>query len=296
MPDDTDSRPRKTKLEKIAELEAKLKASEEENRLLQREVHRLKGGGSSHPNPFSERRQEVDPNDVDKMKTALKSLKRVTVKQEMILQSMRESANERRKQLQEKDGKIARLKQQLRSMEKSMRSLEKGDSVDSLQRRIRDLEARCFDEKQKNADLSFALEQTESKARHLEKKMVMQQKNFSTSMRSISSNSSETESNISRMKQELAKKSSRIVSLEYELEATKDELLEIRRQSAGNGSNPSLYSSFQGSFQASFSIGEDGFPTAPPMGADPFKTDPFLSIRDDENLFSSSEEESDYDD
>ena len=122
---------------------------------------------------------------------------------------------------------------------------------------------------------------------------MQQSSAMNVSSRSLSSVA--TESDLSRMKQELAKKSSRIVSLEYELETTKDELLEVRRHASGNGSQPSLYNSFQNSFQASFTIGEDGFPTAPPIGADPFKTDPFLYAGDDDNLFS-SDEESDFED
>lgn len=301
MPDETLLRPRKTKLEKIVELEARLKQSEEENRLLRKEMNKIKSG-SSHIDPFSDTKQDVDSMDVERMKTVLKSLKRVTVKQEMMMQSMRESANDRRKQLHEKDEKITRLKQQLRSMEKSIKSMEKAEPGASLQRRIRDLESKYFDEKHKNSDLRHNLEQVECKARHLEKKMVVHEKNFSTSSRSIASGSSDNDSNMMpRLKQELAKKSSRIVALEYELETTKDELLELRHQNTGNSSNPSLCNSFQNSFHnsfhASFTVGEDGFPTAPPIGSDPFMaTDPFLSMRDDDNPFSSSGEDSEYED
>ena len=301
MPDET-APPRKTKLEKIAELEARLKLSEEENRLLRKEVLKLKGGSVSQPNQQSDcKQQAVDPADVEKMKMALRALKRVTVKQEHMLQSMREKANSRRDELVEKDDKIAKLKHQLKSMDKSVRSMEKGDSVDNLRRRIRDLEGRCYDEKQKK-------ENAESKSRHLEKKIaVQQQRSLSSHGASVSSGSSDNDSNIARMKQELAKKSSRIVSLEYELEGAKEELLELRRQADGNISSPSLCSSFQGSFQnsfhtsfqnsfqASFTLGEDGFPSAPPMGSDPFNTDPFLGMRNDDNLFSSSDDESDSD-
>eukprot|EP00977_Amphora_coffeiformis_P019502 scaffold7314_cov140-Amphora_coffeaeformis.AAC.1 len=293
----SEERPRKTKLEKIAELESDLKLLKEENRLHKKEIKNLKGLGNNKTlaNPYEDRIPDSD--DVEKMKTALKSLKRVTVKQEMSLQSMRESANDRRRQLVEKDERILKLKQQLRSMEKTMKSMQRGESNEDLHERIRDLEMKYFDARQKNADLRQRAEKSEAMAKHLEKKMSTQQTPFNSSTPSTSSDASD--SDLTRIKQQLAKKSSRIVSLEYELETTKEELEDLRRQTGNNnGSFGSLQSSFQSSFQGSFTLGDDGFPCAPPMGADPFKpTDPFYGSANDDNLFASSgDEESEFDD
>ena len=102
---------------------ARLKVSEEENRLLQKQLQKQRQGGATSFN--NDKSSNMDPASIEKMKTALKSLKRVTVKQEMILQTMRESASDRRQQVQEKDVMIARLKHQLRSMDKSMKATVK---------------------------------------------------------------------------------------------------------------------------------------------------------------------------
>lgn len=292
-----EERLRKTKLEKIAELEADLRLFKEENRLLRKGIINQKGEG--HVNDVDKTDgQAPDTEDVERMKTALKSLKRVTVKQELSLQSMRESANDRRKQLQEKDEKISKLKQQLRSMKKTMKSMQRGESNDDLHGRIQELETKYFDEKRKSSNLRQQAEKSDAKVKHLEEKISIQQVPFNTSSRSLSSNTSN--SDLSRIKQELAKKSSRLVSLEYELETTKEELADLRRQTANNnnnGSDTSLQSSFQSSFQASFVLGDDGFPAAPPMGADPFESsDPFFGSTDDDNLFASSDEESEFED
>ena len=204
---------------------------------------------------------------------------------------MRESANDRRGQLVEKDEKILKLRLQLRSMEKTMKDMQRGESNEDLYERLQQLEMKYFDEKQKNSELRQKIEKSESRAKHLEMKISMQQATCNSSTPRVSSKTSD--SDLTRMKQELVKNSSRVVSLEYELETTKEELNDLRRQ-VGNGS----FGSLQSSFQASFTLGEDGFPSAPLMGADPFKsTDPFYgSTRDDDNLFASSiDEDSDSD-
>ena len=204
---------------------------------------------------------------------------------------MRESTNERRRQLVERDDKILKLKDQLRSMEKTMKSIQRGESNEDLHERVRELEMKHFDEKQKNLDLRQRAEKSEALAKHLEKKMSMQQTPCDCSSRDNSSNT--CESDLTRMKQELAKRSSRVVCLEYELETTKEELVELRRQTGNNsGSFGSLQSSFQSLFQGSFTLGEDGFPCGPPIGADPFKpTDPFYGSTTDDNLFASNSDE-----
>lgn len=299
MPDTAGRRPpRKTKLEKIAELEASLKLAKEEIHMQRKEIHKLKNGGKEARNDGG----EISLGDAEKLKTALKAMKRVTVKQEMNLQSMRQSANDRRRLIKERDETIATLKQQLRRMEKTMKSMEEPDQ-DLQQRRVRSLEKRCFAEENNSLELRQKLERAEARIRQLEKKNDAQHRdpfNFHNSSSSQSVSSTMSDADVAKLKQELAKKSTRICNLEYELEAAKDELVGLKNQ-ARNGSG-----SFTGheSFQASFTIGEDGFPAAHAIGSDPFsKSDPFggsalgNSIG---NLFSDSEseeeEESDLDD
>jgi hypothetical protein len=292
-------RPRKTKLEKIAELEANLKLTKEENRLHKKELHILKSADGQVGRKSS---KPVDMGDIDKMKNALKSLKRVTIKQESSLQAMRTKANDRRRKLEIKDKTIASLEREMRSMAASMKSMERGAPDRKVQQQIRALEKESFEQESANAELRDKLVKSESRLRQLERtpsggridpfNYSPSQNLSSSSMHSamslqsssMQSISTQSELDIAKMKQELAKKSSRIVSLEYELETIKDQLVEMKRLAQNDGS-------FTGheSMNASFNVmGEDGFPMAAPMGSDPFKTDPFTTVED--KYFSDEEE------
>ena len=81
-----------------------------------------------------------------------------------------------------------------------MKAMERGDSNGNLHERIRDLENQHYHEKQRNNELSRALDMAETKSRTLEKRLGMQNASFRTaSTRSISSTCSDAESQISRI-------------------------------------------------------------------------------------------------
>jgi hypothetical protein len=301
---ETARRPRKTKLEKIAELEAEVKLTKEENLLYKKELHILKSADRQVGRKSS---KHIDLGDIDKIKNALKSLKRVTIKQESSLQAMRSKANDRRRQLETKDKTIGSLQNELRSMAASMKSMERGKPDRRVQQRIRALEKESFEQESANAELRDQLVESESRVRQLERNpksgridpfnfSPSQNRNSSSSVHSgmslqsssMHSVSTQSELDLAKMKQELAKKSSRIVSLEYELETVKDQLVEMKRLAQNDGSFQG-HESMNASFNASFNVmGEDGFPMAPPMGSDPFKTDPFTALED--KYFSDEEE------
>lgn len=295
---ETARRPRKTKLEKIAELEAVVKLTKEENRLYKKELHILKSADGQVGRKSS---KNIDLGDIDKIKNALKSLKRVTIKQESSLQAMRTKANDRRRQLETKDKTIGSLQNELRSMAASMKSMERGAPDRRVQQRIRALEKESFEQESANAELRDQLVESESRVRQLERNPRSGRIDpFNYSLQNLSSSSmhsamslqsssmhsvsTQSELDLAKMKQELAKKSSRIVSLEYELETVKDQLVEMKRLARNDGSLKG-----HESMNASFNVmGEDGFPMAAPMGSDPFKTDPFTTLED--KYFSDEEE------
>ena len=86
MANKDDNKRRITKTEKIAELQGQLKILRDENRRLQQESNGTNSeglGNSSH---------HVSTKERDKLKEALKTLKRVTVKQEVSLATLRQKS------------------------------------------------------------------------------------------------------------------------------------------------------------------------------------------------------------
>ena len=326
--------PVKSKMEKIAELEATLKVSKEENRRLKKQVHSLKRGSNNTNNnnhvpenqntPFphwpssqpstngTSRRPSGSSQvtmattassmtsattdttttmttDVAKMKDALKALKRVTIQQELSLQSLRTKASQRRSELEARDLTIAKLQKQIAVLRRANGSNNNPNSNNSNNSNsadvIRRLQDGLMDEESKNVELTERLQQTEAKVKSLEQqvdfmsgggnasasslpvppspmrmtpvfkresslsslKSTLQQQQqqqaaplaggggvtTNSDTQSVTSGSATTlssEFDVSKLKKELARKSNRIVQLEYELEETKDELHQVKQQ------------------------------------------------------------------
>ncbi|KAL7555636.1 hypothetical protein ACA910_020305 [Epithemia clementina (nom. ined.)] len=305
----------KSKLERIAELEATLKLSKEENRRLKKEAQRRAASGASssvsvggesseffpHPSAAGRRSSAssqltlgtTGSNDsnsqstaanVEKMRDALKALKRVTINQELSLQSLRAKASQRRSELEARDVTIAKLQKQVAALRKangggnvsSNASTASSNTADVVRR----LQDGLMDEESKNVELTEMLQAAEAKNKSLERQLeqlsmggnsssslqnpppsplrmtpVFARQNSLASLKSApamtgSSTSgdnhsvasgSTTDFDVSKLKKELAKKSNRIVQLEYELEETKDELHQQQQQqrflSSAEGSN-----------------------------------------------------------
>ncbi|KAL7555635.1 hypothetical protein ACA910_020305 [Epithemia clementina (nom. ined.)] len=294
----------KSKLERIAELEATLKLSKEENRRLKKEAQRRAASGASssvsvggesseffpHPSAAGRRSSAssqltlgtTGSNDsnsqstaanVEKMRDALKALKRVTINQELSLQSLRAKASQRRSELEARDVTIAKLQKQVAALRKangggnvsSNASTASSNTADVVRR----LQDGLMDEESKNVELTEMLQAAEAKNKSLERQLeqlsmggnsssslqnpppsplrmtpVFARQNSLASLKSApamtgSSTSgdnhsvasgSTTDFDVSKLKKELAKKSNRIVQLEYELEETKDELHQVKQQ------------------------------------------------------------------
>lgn len=335
----------KTKMEKIAELEASLKVSREENRRLKKEMQKksssgpnslsgalaaVGGGGAEsehfpHPSSLSTggtgvgRRSSTSSQmtmgttastdsidhfgisnnnnaavNVEKMKDALKALKRVTINQELSLQSLRAKASQRRNELEARDVTIAKLQKQVASLRKatgggsgSGSAGASSSSAPSNADVIRRLQDGLMDEESKNVELTEKIQAAQARISSLERQLenatggggggssnssaasgsglhppasplrmtpVFSRQNASSlavclksapalagssvsgtsagggDSQSVASGSTTDLLDVTKLKKELAKKSNRIVQLEYELEETKDELHQVKQQ------------------------------------------------------------------
>jgi chromosome segregation ATPase len=227
-------RPKKTKQEKIFELEARLKVAAEENNGLQKDIKKLRDGqhGSSRPS-------NVDVGDAHKMKDALKALKRVTVNQEMGLKTLRDKAQLRRQELKEKDAKIYSLQRQVRSLKKAMNG-----SGNGLEEKLDEMQKACFQEENRSVELEERLGKSELEVRRLQKqqdargpKGGLKRILSNGSLKSAESTSTAAEFDVARLKKELANKTNKIVQLEMQMEALNDDMHDFQQQDAA-GKNP----------------------------------------------------------
>jgi DNA repair exonuclease SbcCD ATPase subunit len=241
MPEDTRSthssrsvRPRKTKQEKIFELEARLKMAVEENSILKKNNQKLRDG-----KPGSSRSSNVDIGDADKLKDALKAMKRVTVNQEMSLKTLRDKAQHRRKELKDKDSIIYTLQRQVRSLKKAING-----TGNDLEAKLNEMQKTCFEEESRSIELEEQLEKSEQEVRRLQKQQGaggsrggLKRILSNGSLKSTESNSTAAEFDVARLKKELANKTSKIVQLEMQLEALNDDLHDFQ-QSEAAGKDP----------------------------------------------------------
>lgn len=268
-------KPKKTKLEKIAELESALKLAKEENRGLKKELHVLKG--VTDPTSRSQRTTGAGLSDMmetTKMKDALKALKKVTINQEMSLQSLRAKASQRRKELQEKDVIIIKLQKEVTSMRKALKTIEGGGNIRELQRAHFEAESKCMLLEDKLAESDLQLNALK-KQLEINGSGSLRRTPSNHSLKSIESVTTVTEMDLSRMKKELATKGSRIIELENELEQIKDEMHEMKEKK-----------------MMTEAFGNDSFSI--------FANDPFHSVHETsrgkpgDDFYSDSEEEQDF--
>lgn len=222
---------KKSKLEKIYELQATNKGLKEENRSLRKELAGVKTGAKN----YSDERSVGSTSNEGKLMEAMKALKRVTVKQEMSLNTIRSKAEQRRKQVAERDELIRDLEREIERLKKAQKVRQKADNdgdLGNLRDMVENLELRCSEEETKNYQLTQQLEGSEEKVRGLEKQMQSARglMNRSPSNRSLkSADTSASEFDLARMRKELANKIEKIVFLEFDLEMCKDELHELKQ-------------------------------------------------------------------
>ena len=159
---------KKTKLEKICELESSIKILKEENNRLKTEVRSSKASKASEDasivSEFTDGASvggSVGGNE-EKLKDALRALKRVTLKQEMSLKTLRSKAKQRRAEIEHKEQIIEKLEEENRSLKKAHEKLRGvgTDDVSSLKARVVDLELELAREEAGNEEQSKKLKES----------------------------------------------------------------------------------------------------------------------------------------
>jgi DNA repair exonuclease SbcCD ATPase subunit len=239
---------RKTKLEKICELESSLKLLKEENRRYKKEVAHLKDRhnedehSASQVSEFSDFPSVTSPGgkaggrkNEEKLKDALRALKRVTVKQELSLKTLRSKAKQRRSELEQKDSIIEKMRDEIKALKKAHDRMRGNDTAGAgaLRQRVADLELQLAKEDTKNEEQNKRLVETTENVSTLRGQLDglkgrVSRAPSSQSVRSGSSQGSSVE-DINRLKRELATKMEKIANLEYDLEVAQEEIVEMRQ-------------------------------------------------------------------
>mmetsp|Transcript_15025 Transcript_15025/g.41812 ORF Transcript_15025/g.41812 Transcript_15025/m.41812 type:complete len:266 (+) Transcript_15025:294-1091(+) len=230
-----------TKAEKIAELHGKLKLLKEDNQRLRNEAkgslsRSTHSEGSSRS--FGER---------DKLKEALRALKKVTVKQEVSLASLREKAKERRTEIEHKNKIIKQLQQDSKAFRRAHEKMTNNDSddVSVLRSQLADLELKLAQEENDKAEQSRKLKESEAGISSLQALLAKSsggrglRRSGSSDSKTLSVMSDSTSGeDVNKLKKELARKTERITNLEYELEGCKNEIHDLKERTQFHNSFP----------------------------------------------------------
>jgi chromosome segregation ATPase len=243
----SDGKKRITKLEKIAQLESKIKILKEENQRLKESktpdgfspIGAWGGDGDKKSVTLSPSKQN---GDVEKLKEALKALKRVTVKQEMTLTNLRQKAKQRRQELDHKDKIIKELQAENKSFRIAHEKIRdsEGDDVLVLKGKIADLQLKLAREQTSKEEQNRQLKQSQEGISSLQLKLATIQGGRGVSRNSSSASIGSSASFLSdgtsgedliRLKQELARKAEKIANLQHDLELAKDEIHDLKQRS-----------------------------------------------------------------
>lgn len=238
--DHSASKRRITKTEKIAELQGKLRILEDENRRLRDDVENngIPEGlnGSSH-------HKSVSTKERDKLKEALRTLKRVTVKQEVSLATLRQKSKQRRQEIEQKDKIIKKLELENKAFRKAhdrmTSEVDNEDDAAVLRTKLADLQLRLAQEENSKAEQSEKLKEREAGISSLQamladakgRGVTRSQSSDSHGQLSLMSDSTSGSEDISKLKKELAKRSEKITTLQHELEMYKDEIHDLKQRS-----------------------------------------------------------------
>jgi predicted RNase H-like nuclease (RuvC/YqgF family) len=209
--------------------------------------------------------QKPNHSEIDVMKTTIKSL---------------------HTKLQKKDDQINTLQYKLRLAEKSWKAMQEGSSDKTLKlaEQVRDLERDLSDSQQNNRILRKKLGRAESKLQLLSKGIV---KETSTKPPEDDSEGCRHDGS-SSLHSELAKKSSRIVRLEHELDQARADFERLCRDgtnSVASSVSSETSSTCPNSFEESLTVGDDGFPVV--FSTETCPTDPFDTSSAQRNLLES---------
>lgn len=232
------SKRRMTKTEKIAELIGKLKLVQDENKRLKEELEANKsseglGNGSSH-------HKNVSTRERDKLKEALRTLKRVTVKQEVSLATLRQKSKQRRQEIEQKDKIIKKLEHDNQAFRKAHERMKSengdGDDISTLKSKLADLQLRLANEETSKKEQSEILKEREAGISSLQAMLatakgrgVARTHSSDSGQMSMMSDSTAGEDN-AKLKKELAKRSEKITNLQHELDICKDEIHDLKQR------------------------------------------------------------------
>lgn len=230
------SKRRITKTEKIAELQGKLKLVQNENRMLKDEANKAEGLGSE-----SSHHKGVSAKERDKLKEALRTLKRVTVKQEVSLATLRQKSKQRRQEIETKDKIIKKLQLEnqayRRAHERMKEESDQDDDVAALKSKLADLQLRLANEENSKAEQSEKLREREAGISSLQAMLAdakgrgVTRSHSSDSHGQLSMMSDSTAGeDIAKLKKELAKRSEKITNLQHELDMCKDEIHDLKQR------------------------------------------------------------------
>lgn len=223
---------KKTKLEKIAELQSEIKLLKEENRRLSKEKR------SSDANTTGSRKGPTTKDDDEyiKMKEAISALRQVSITQEKVIQSMRKKAQRRRKEAQRKDEVILRLKQEIKSIGLIADSKEPGNQ---LKNKLIESQKNCFDLEGRNDELLTEIDDLKSELSRYEgshaHRMIPKRigsSHSTISMVSMDSSSTHQSADVLKLKKQLADKSNELTKLYMKIESMKESMYEMKQQEA----------------------------------------------------------------
>mmetsp|Transcript_11117 Transcript_11117/g.23564 ORF Transcript_11117/g.23564 Transcript_11117/m.23564 type:complete len:295 (-) Transcript_11117:206-1090(-) len=238
-----------TKTEKIAELQGRIKILQDEN---QRLGGSSKGGLSSKLDRDSSHTTQSDDGgskgcrsingkELEKLTEALRTLKRVTVKQGVSLATLRQKSNQRRYEITQKDKLIRSLEHENKAFRKAhenMKSNEDND-VSALRSQLADLELKLAKEENTKAEQDLKLKERDAGISSL--KAMLSDAKGRKAQRGVSSadsfgggasymSDSTSGDDVAKLKKELAKKAEKICNLQQELEICKDEIHDLKQR------------------------------------------------------------------
>lgn len=176
---------------------------------------------------------------------AMSALKRVTVKQEQNLCTLRSKSEQRRQECAEKDAKIDSLKKEVAKLKRSLKARKaapSNDDVDVVRAKMEDIQMSCTEQENRNKELARQLKESEDRVKSLQKQLdsargLIKGAPSATSILS-SGDVSMSEMDVAKLRKDLANKIERILLLEFDLEMCKDELHELRQSRSSVASYP----------------------------------------------------------
>jgi len=226
-------RVKKSKLDKIFELEAELKVIKDENLRLQKALTAAEESreGTAPPSGADDE-EDATAGEMKKkmkrMKEAFIALKNVTVTQEKSIHSLRVKALERRRQLEMKDKEIEALKRKVGALQKLQEGLTRAKCPESMQIEIDELQEAFFDEQTVTAKLELKLIEKEKAIFGLQN-LLKAQSQSRKNMASTSAHSTSSVSEVSQLKNELSRKDTAIVELQSQIDTLTESLYEHKQ-------------------------------------------------------------------